>query len=111
MTPPSDSPTPTPPPLTERAQVRLAEIRTDISTRLWPVNIGMSSASFNELMDQMSLLQLRFELSSSGARPVDTRRGPNDRRVGPPAAPSSETPPGDPPTPGAAPRDSSGTPE
>ena len=46
---------------TLRARDRVAEIREDISTRLWRVNQGMSSASFNELMDEMALLQFRCE--------------------------------------------------
>lgn len=44
-----------------RSQLRLAAIREDISTRLWPVNQGMSSVSFNELMDQMAVLQFCSE--------------------------------------------------
>ena len=69
-------------PLTERAQLRLAEIRADISSRLWPVNAGMSSAVFNELVDQMARLQLNFELraAASNAGELDTRAGPRDRR-------------------------------
>lgn len=68
-------------PLTTRAQVRLAEIRADISARLWPVNAGMTSASFNELMDQMARLQLNFELrASTDTADIDTRRGTGDRR-------------------------------
>ena len=46
---------------TIRARDRVAAIREDISTRLWRVNQGMSSASFNELMDEMALLQFRCE--------------------------------------------------
>ena len=68
--------------LTERAQLRLAEIRADISSRLWPVNAGMSSATFNELVDQMARLQLNFELRAAAinAGEIDTRAGPHDRR-------------------------------
>ena len=68
--------------LSERAQRRLAEIRAEISSRLWPVNAGMSSESFNELMDQMARLQLNFELrAGAGTAPVDTRAGVGDRRA------------------------------
>ena len=65
-------PAPTLPP---RGEARLAEIRPDISARLWPVNSGMSAADFSALMDQMSRLQLSFEwraaLGTSGQ--IDTR--------------------------------------
>ena len=67
--------------LTGRAQARFATIRAEISTRLWPVNAGMSSESFNELMDQMALLQLNFELrAAAGPGTIDTRAGSGDRR-------------------------------
>ena len=80
-------------PLDERAQRRLAEIRAEISSRLWPVNAGMSSASFNELMDQMARLQLNFELRA-GTEPVDTRAGAGDRRgVTKGARPTAAVPP------------------
>lgn len=69
------------PALTERAQARFAAIRSDISTRLWPVNVGMSSASFNELMDQMAMLQLNFEVrAAAGPGSIETRAGAADRR-------------------------------
>ena len=80
--------------LSERALVRLAEIRSDISARLWPVNAGMTSESFNELMDQMALLQLNFELrAAAGNAQVDTRAGVKDRRGQAAVAPPGGTPP------------------
>ena len=67
--------------LTPRTLLRLAEIRAELSSRLSPVGAGMTSAAFDELMDQMSQLQLTFELRALGASGyVDTRSGPNDRR-------------------------------
>lgn len=75
-----------PQPPAQRAHVRLAGIRADISNRLWSVNAGMSSEAFNELMDQMAQLQLTFELRGfPAAGEVDTRSGPSERR-GPSAA-------------------------
>ena len=72
--------------LTPSTLLRLAEIRAEISSRLSPISIGMPSAAFDELMDQISHLQLSFELRALGASGyVDTRSGPNDRR-GPQAA-------------------------
>jgi hypothetical protein len=72
--------TPTPAEL-KRAQSRLAAIREDISTRLWPVNAGMSSHAFNELMDQMALLQFTFEQRVAHDHLViDRRLGAPDRR-------------------------------
>ena len=64
---------------------RLAEIRADISTRLWPVNAGMSSQDFNELIDQMSQLQWNFELraAASNSSQIDTRASASDRRRAP----------------------------
>lgn len=43
------------------AQVRVAAIRDDTSTRLWPVNAGMSSLVFNDLMDRIPLLQFNCD--------------------------------------------------
>jgi hypothetical protein len=72
--------TPTPADL-KRAQFRLAVIREDISTRLWPVNAGMSSHAFNELMDQMALLQFTFEQRVAHDHlAIDRRLGVPDRR-------------------------------
>ena len=90
----------TTPPLSPPAQVRLAEIRADISARLGPVNAGMSSSDFNQLMDQMSLLQLNFEwrAASSAAGQIDTRAGAGDRRRVPPAPPLGEITVENPPT-------------
>lgn len=83
--------------LTVHAQTRLIDIRADISARLWPVNTGMSSASFNQLLDEMSLLQLRFELGSAETRgQIDSREGPSDRRATAPAGGAGGTTPGDP---------------
>ena len=67
---------------TPQAQARLAEIRAEISGRLWPVNAGMSSADFNELMDQMAQLQWNFERRAiqSMTGQVNTRAGHIDRR-------------------------------
>jgi hypothetical protein len=66
---------------TTRAQLRLAAIREEISGRLWPVNAGMSSAAYNEMMDGMSLLQLNAESRCAGGPAhLDTRLGPLDRR-------------------------------
>lgn len=89
-------PTPALPP---HAQSRLAEIRADISARLWPVNAGMSSADFNALMDQMSLLQLNFEWRAAASTPgqIDTRAGAGDRRRVPPVPPLDEITGEDPP--------------
>ena len=44
-----------------RAQRRFDEIRVDISARLWSVNSGMSSESYNDLIDGMALTQLESE--------------------------------------------------
>lgn len=66
---------------TSRAQLRLANIRSEISGRLWSINAGMSSAAYNELMDQMSMLQLNAELRDAASPGhVDTRVGPAHRR-------------------------------
>ena len=77
---------------TPQAQARLAEIRAEISGRLWPVNAGMSSADFNELMDQMAQLQWNFEwrAASSTSAQIDTRAGASDRRRVPPVPPLDE---------------------
>ncbi|CAN5905966.1 hypothetical protein BH11GEM1_BH11GEM1_05970 [soil metagenome] len=64
-----------------RAQLRVAAIREDISTRLWPVNAGMSSLMFNDLMDRMALLQFNCERRySEQLREGDRRLGLIDRR-------------------------------
>ena len=66
----------------KRAQSRLALIREDISTRLWPVMQGMSSPSFNELMDHMAALQLKGEQRTMDAHlALDRRLGQVDRRT------------------------------
>ena len=66
----------------KRAQVRLAAIREDISTRLRPVNSGMSADMFNDLMDRMALLQYNFELRvAQEGREGERRRGELDRRT------------------------------
>ncbi|CAN5908007.1 hypothetical protein BH11GEM2_BH11GEM2_35010 [soil metagenome] len=76
---PMDEPTPAD---ILRAQVRLAEIREDISSRLWNVNQGMSSASFNEVMDQMAVLQFSCERRIvEGALDGERRLGQLDRRT------------------------------
>ncbi len=73
----------------KRAQVRLAEIREDISTRLWPVNSGMSSDMFNDLMDRMALLQYNFEQRvAQEGREGERRQGELDRRTLPGLPPS-----------------------
>ena len=65
-----------------RAQNRLASIREDISTRLWPVMQGMSSPSFNELMDHMAQLQFQGEQRTVDEhRALDRRLGMADRRT------------------------------
>ena len=65
----------------QRAKLRVAEIRVDISTRLWPVNAGMSSAMFNDLMDRMALLQFNCEQRyTEELREGDRRLGALDRR-------------------------------
>ena len=61
-----------------RSRARLAEIREDISSRLWSVNQGMSSVNFNELMDQMALLQFSCE------RRIAEGQNEGNKRVGPP---------------------------
>lgn len=53
-----------PSPAAVRAQLRFAEIRENISSRLWSINQGMSSRAFNRLMDQMAHLQHKFEQSN-----------------------------------------------
>src|SRR5258708_932118 len=64
-----------------RAQLRLTEIREDISSRLWSVNAGMSSLDFNALMDQMALRQFTFEQRArDDMQAVDRRLGQGDRR-------------------------------
>lgn len=75
----------------KRAQLRIAAIREEISSRLWPVNAGMSSDMFNDLMDRMALLQYNFERrivddGLSGER----RRGELDRRTLPGVPPSAD---------------------
>ena len=80
----------------ERAQLRVAAIREEISTRLWPVNSGMSTDMFNDLMDRMALLQYNFErrIVEEG-REGERRRGELDRRIVPgmpPADASGEKP-------------------
>lgn len=62
------------------AQLRVAAIREDISTRLWSVNAGMSSPMFNELMDRMALMQFNFEQRySEQLRESDRQLGLLDR--------------------------------
>ena len=74
----------------KRAQQRIAAIREEISARLWPVNSGMSSEMFNELMDRMALLQYTFEQRVvEDGREGDRRRGELDRRTLPGVPPSS----------------------
>ena len=64
------------------AQARLATIREDISSRLRSVNQGMSSVEFNALMDQMALLQLKFEQRAAEEMvEIDRRIGEADRRA------------------------------
>ena len=65
-----------------RWQRRLAEMREDISTRLWPIMQGMSSVRFNALMDQMALLQFNGERTSCAVNLVEVNRrlGTSDRR-------------------------------
>ena len=66
----------------KRARCRLASIREDISTRLWPVMQGMSSPSFNELMDHMALLQFRGEQQTVDDHcALERRLGQADRRT------------------------------
>lgn len=66
-----------------RAQLRVAVIREDISTRLWRVNAGMSSLMFNELMDSMALLQFNGEQTRcQQLREGDRRLGTMDRPAG-----------------------------
>jgi hypothetical protein len=90
--------------LTVHARTRLIDIRADISARLWPVNTGMSSASFNQLLDEMSLLQLRFELGPAETRgQIDSREGPSDRRAPAPAGVGGATSGDSPEIPGAMP--------
>ena len=73
----------------ERAQVRLREIRADISARLWSINQGMSSPAFNGLIDQMALVQFNGEQNLvAELNDVDRRLGESDRR-----APSSSLQP------------------
>ncbi len=62
------------------AQLRLAAIRAEISGRLWSINRGMSSAVFNELMDQMALLQFNCEQRVIVEGPAERRVGDLDRR-------------------------------
>ena len=74
----------------KRAQQRIAAIREEISTRLWPVNSGMSSDMFNDLMDRMALLQYNFEQRVfEDGREGDRRLGELDRRTLPGVPPSS----------------------
>ena len=64
----------------KRAQSRLALIREDISTRLWPVMQGMSSPRFNELMDLMALQQYKGEQRTmDNHRALDARLAQADR--------------------------------
>jgi hypothetical protein len=64
-----------------RAQVRVAAIREDISTRLWGINAGMSSLMFNDLMDRMALMQFTCEQRySEQVCEGDRRLGLLDRR-------------------------------
>lgn len=66
----------------KRAQLRIAEIREDISSRLRPVNSGMSVDVFNDLMDRMTLLQYNFEQRvMTEGRDGERRRGELDRRT------------------------------
>ena len=74
----------------KRAQQRIAAIREEISSRLWPVNSGMSAEMFNDLMDRMALLQYNFEQRVvEDGREGDRRRGELDRRTLPGGPPSS----------------------
>jgi hypothetical protein len=42
-------------------QGRLEQIRSDIATRLRPINSDMPKDEFDEMVAQMALLQFRFE--------------------------------------------------
>ncbi|CAN5918872.1 hypothetical protein BH11GEM1_BH11GEM1_17100 [soil metagenome] len=89
------TPTPTPDEL-KRAQLRIAAIRDEISSRLWPVNSGMSTEMFNDLMDRMALLQYNFEqrIVTEG-REGERRQGELDRRTAlglPPTGSGDEDP-------------------
>ena len=57
-----------------RNRARLATIRESISSRLWPVTAGMTSASFNELVDEMARMQLRGEHGAEEANRVSSPR-------------------------------------
>ena len=73
---------PPPPDEITRAQLRIAAIRADISSRLGPVNSGMSPDMFNDLMDRMALLQYNFEQRAmEESRDGERRRGELDRRT------------------------------
>lgn len=66
----------------KRAQLRIAVIREDISSRLLPVNSGMSAEMFDDLMDRMALLQYNFERrTAEEVRDGERRRGEMDRRI------------------------------
>ena len=68
--------------LLEQRTLRLAGIREDISSRLWPIMTGMSSGDFNMLMDGMALLQYNCEARvSAGYRESERREGLPDRRL------------------------------
>ena len=74
----------------KRAQQRIAAIREEISTRLWPVNSGMNAEMFNDLMDRMALLQYNFERRTiEDGLDGDRRRGELDRRTLPGLPPTS----------------------
>lgn len=65
-----------------RAQLRVAAIRVEISSRLWSVNQGMNRFKFNELMDQMALLQFNCERRTiEETRDGERRLGQPDRRT------------------------------
>ena len=66
----------------KRAQLRIAAIRENISSRLAPVNADMSPEMFSDLMDRMALLQYNFEQRVvEEGRAGDRRRGELDRRT------------------------------
>ena len=58
----------------QRFRARLATIRENISSRLWPVTAGMTSASFNELVDQMARIQLCGEQGADEVNRVSSPR-------------------------------------
>ncbi|MDQ2666363.1 MAG: hypothetical protein M3Z05_10170 [Gemmatimonadota bacterium] len=83
----------------QRLTARLAEIRAEISARLRPVNREMSTDLFNELMDQMAMVQLNGELRNAGRdEQVETRSGQTDRRRDPTRTDGMPSPKADPPS-------------